>query len=158
VTDAHDGTPVVGARVSLLIPAFDGEGVAATTTTTEDGSFALRALSADRPAGARLRVSAPHHATLTEPLPRDGVLSISVVARRRALIERLVNWARQAGRPWSRGPEPTPLALARVARGEKRQDVEIWATAINEAAFGHAPPDELHDDALLRGEPPIQRG
>jgi len=154
VTDAHEGTPVAGARVNLVVPVFDGEGVAATVTTPEDGSFTLPPIEAGRSAGARLVVAAPHHATLTEPLPRDGVLSICLVGRRRALLDRLVAWTTQAGRPFARKAEPTPHEVAQVARRERREDVEAWASAVNEAAFGPSPPDERADEALRRAEPP----
>jgi hypothetical protein len=157
VIDAHDGTPVEGARVTLVVPVFDGEGVAATFTTAADGAFAIAHVAAAKQEGARLVASARHHTTLAQPVPPDGILAVCLVSRRRALLERLVNWARNAGRPWARrrGGEPTPLDVAEAARHFNQADVSAWAAAIEEAAFGVIPPDERKEDEIIAREPTV---
>ena len=157
VVDAHDGAPVEGARVSIVVPVFDGEGVAATQLTTAEGSFTLAHVQAAKNDGARLVVSAPFHATLSRAAPPDGVLAVCLVSRRRALLNRLVAWAARSGRPWARGDEPTPLELAEVAQHRRHPDVAEWATAIAEAAYGPVAPDERREDAIVAREPAIPR-
>jgi hypothetical protein len=155
VLDAHDGVAIAGARVSMVVPVFDGEGVAAAQTTGPDGSFSIAHVEAARNDGARLVVTAPHHTTLTEPAPADGTLAICLVSRRRTLVDRLVAWAKSAGRPWGRGKEPTPLELAEAARRHNQPDVEGWAAAVAEAAYGPAAPDERRETDILGREPPL---
>jgi hypothetical protein len=155
VLDAHDGDAISGARVSLVVPVFDGEGVAATHTTGEDGQFALPHVEAARQQNARLVVTAPFHTTLAGSAPRDGVITIALVSRRRTLLDRLVSWASRAGRPWSRRTEPTPFEVAEVARRKRQTEVAAWASAVGEAAFGFSPPDERREEELAAREPPL---
>jgi hypothetical protein len=157
VIDAHDGAPVEGARVTLVVPVFDGEGVAATFTTVADGAFSIAHVPAAKQEGARLVASARHHTTLAQPVPPDGILAVCLVSRRRALLDRLVGWARRAGRPWARrrGGEPTPLDVAEAARHFNQADVSAWASAIEEAAFGAVPPDERKEGEIVAREPTV---
>jgi hypothetical protein len=155
VLDAHDGDPVLGARVSLVVPVFDGEGVAASHTTAEDGQFALAHVDAAREKGARLVVTAPFHTTLEGPAPVDGVVTIALVSRRRTLLDRLVSWSSRAGRTWNKRGEPTPFEIADVARRRQKTDVATWAVAVGEAAFGVAPPDERREIELTKAEPSL---
>jgi hypothetical protein len=159
VLDAHDGTPIGEARVSIVVPAFDGEGVAGSHTTLSDGRFALPHVDTARQQGAHLVVTAPFHTTLSGPAPRDGLITIALVSRRRTLLDRLVSWSRRAGRPWShpsRGSgEPTPFEVAELARRRRQGEVAAWASAVGEAAFGIAPPDELREAELTKREPAV---
>jgi hypothetical protein len=155
VVDAHDGFAIAGARVSIVVPVFDGEGVAAAQTTGQDGSFSLAHVEAARNDGARLVVSAPHHTTLSGPAPADGTLSICLVSRRRTLVDRLVSWATASPRPWGRGKEPTPFELAEAARRHDQPDVEGWAARVAEAAYGPTSPDERLESEILAHEPPL---
>jgi hypothetical protein len=159
VLDAHEGTPIGAARISIVVPAFDGEGVAASYTTQSDGRFSLPHVDAARQQGAHLVVTAPFHTTLSGPAPHDGLITIALVSRRRTLLDRLVSWSRRAGRPWShpsRGSgEPTPFEVAELARRRRQGDVATWAAAVGEAAFGIAPPDERREAELKKGEPPV---
>jgi hypothetical protein len=139
----------------MVVPVFDGEGVAAAQTTGPDGSFSIAHVEAARNDGARLIVTAPNHTTLTEPAPADGTLAICLVSRRRTLVDRLVAWAKSAGRPWGRGKEPTPLELAEAARRHNQPDVEGWAAAVAEAAYGPVAPDERRESDILGREPPL---
>ena len=159
VIDAHDGTAIDGARLSVVVPVFDGEGVAASYTTHADGRFSLPHVDAARQQGARLVVTAPFHTTLSGPAPRDGLVTVALVSRRRTLLDRLVSWSRRAGRPWShpaRGSaEPTPFEVAEIARRRRKGEVATWAAAVGEAAFGFAPPDERREAELTKHEPPL---
>jgi hypothetical protein len=154
VIDAHEGTPVAGARVSIVVPAFDGEGIAASYVAGADGAFALMHVEAARNEGARLVVTAPFHSTLSGPTPPDGVLTVCLLSRRRALLDRLVGWASRAGRPWARRKEPTPLEIAEVARHRREPEVAGWAAEVDEAAYGPRPPDERREHDIVTREPP----
>ena len=151
--DAHDGTPVVGARVAVLIPAFGGEGVATSTYSDETGTFRLEHVADLPPEGARLEAAARWHATLERPLPPAGHVAIGLVTRRRALLERLVRWAVKKGRPFMDRGEPTPGAVARAAHQQRRSEVESWARAVERAAYGREPVDETEERKVKEREP-----
>jgi hypothetical protein len=153
VRDAHDGHPVAAAQLQILVPAFQGEGVAGSAVTGSDGGFRLSEPAGARTEGARLRVTAPQHSALMRHLPPPGHVVVSLVTRRRALVERLVSWARSRGAPWAGALEPTPGAIAGLARERDHVVVERWARAIEDAAFGPAPPDEPRERALHEAEP-----
>jgi len=157
VIDAHDGTPIEGARITLVVPVFDGEGIAASFMTAADGAFSIAHVPAARQEGARLVAMARHHTTLAQPAPPDGVLAVCLVSRRRALLDRLVAWARGAGRPWvrRRGGEPTPLDIAEAAKHFNQNEISAWAAAVEEAAYGKVPPDERREDEIVAREPPV---
>ena len=135
VVDAHDGTPVVGARVRVLAPSFVDVDVIVEAHTDERGEFVLEVRSALK--DLRLRVESPLHAELERPLPAPSDVVISVVSRRRMLLQRLIDWARRAGKPWDQPPEPTPGQVARVARSQpRRHEVAAWAENLERKAFG----------------------
>jgi hypothetical protein len=154
VSDAHDGQPIVGARVQVLLPSFrDSEPSALTAVADARGAFQLPALQHPLPEGARLRVWAPLHSEVERPLPPQGRVSITLTSRRRAVLRRLIRWARALGAPWARGGEPTPGEIADIAvrRGDPR--TARWAESIQAAAFGRAPVDEALEAALREAEP-----
>lgn len=162
VVDAHDGAPVALAVVTLVAPAFGGESIAATTRTASDGAFALGAFRAER--GVRLRVEAPLHATLEQALPPPGELVVALASRRRRLLDRLVEWSRSAGGAWQPSPEPTPGQIARIAARMRGSDetvgsgppperVEVWAHALEDAAYGTSPVDETVERDIAALEP-----
>src|SRR6266508_3565816 len=111
VVDAHDGSPVEGATLEVLVPTFPGTrdgagGMAAQTTTDDTGHFTISETTFGP--GAVLRVRARWHAPLERPLPPPSELAIPIVARRRRLLERLVHWAAREWGPWPGVREPTP--------------------------------------------------
>jgi hypothetical protein len=154
VIDAHDGHPVPGAQVELVLPSFRG---AATnrvhSVADEAGRFELPALQDPLPEGARLRVWAPLHSDVERPLPPQGRVSIALTSRRRAVLRRLVRWARSLGAPWARGGEPTPGEVADIAlrRGDPR--TARWAEDVQAAVFGDAPVDAATEASLRAAEP-----
>ena len=145
VRDAHDGTAISPAAVSFIGPGASRQ-VLLQLRTAGDGSF--RAETAGFPSGSLVEVTAPLHATLTAPLPVPGVLELSLISRRRALMERLVRWAERQGKPWTRSNgEPTPADIASVASSEAEPGVERWARGLERLAFGAEPPDAASEQA-----------
>jgi len=140
VTDAHDGSPVPGARLAVVAPAFEGDGVVARAIADENGAFTLEAAYRS---DARLVVDAVEHSTHEQALPPPSILGVALITRRRALVERLVRWARQKGAPFDGVPEPTPGHVRRVASRASAQDVEVWAGRVEQAAYG---PDAVGAD------------
>jgi hypothetical protein len=135
VRDAHEGTVLSGATVALERHAFGRTEVLATTTSDPSGGFVLHAPRAE--AGDHLAVEAPLHSRVTQPAPPFGVVRVALVSRRRAIVARILEWARRKGARFE--PEPTPgqvkRALARDAATAR------WAEAVEEGAFGSAEVD-----------------
>jgi hypothetical protein len=135
VVDAHDGSAVARARVSVQVPSFPGTpvNVIVSVFANEAGEFEFDLETAPAQE-AELVVEAPLHVDLRQKLPAGGVLEIAVVSRRRKLLERLVAWARRRGPPYDVRPEPTPGQVRRAAESGNPAVAE-WAGAIEQAAF-----------------------
>lgn len=145
VRDAHEGTPVSPAVLSFIGPGSHGP-VLHQARVNAEGGFELE--GATFPPDTSVEVTAPFHATLRAPLPPPGVLELSLVSRRRALLERLVRWAEKRGKPWTRSAgEPTPAHVVAAARGEAEPQVERWARGMEQLAFGPTPPDAASEIA-----------
>lgn len=176
--DAHDGYAIAGARVAAERRGFpaaavavagegprddsgndDGMTVLAETVTDQAGSFALRlppgSAAAAQP-GDELTCEGPLHGELRRPLPEPGELDVALVLRRRALLDRLVAWARRRGLPFDARPEPTPGHVRRAAAGEFT--VARWADAVERAAFGGQVVDARAEGEIERLVPADQRG
>jgi hypothetical protein len=150
VLDAHDGTPIHDAVIHVRVPSFAGDGVIASGSSDATGSFLL---SGAHVAGARIHVNAKHHSPLDASLPSSGRLQISLITRRRALLDRLVSWARSRGAPFDGSrSEPTP-ADVRLAAREVGESVEVWTARVESAAFGPSPVDEATEQAIRSLEP-----
>jgi hypothetical protein len=159
VLDAHDGTPLAAAVISIVATAFPtpvrprhGDEIAEAhptpeVETDEVGRFSFRATSSS--AGACLRVRAPWHETLEQPLPQPGELTVYLVSRRRHLLSRLVDWSRSERAVNDAVAEPTPRQAASGHGG----DVAVWASAVEAAAFGPTPVDEQREKTVLMLEP-----
>lgn len=150
IVDAHDGTAILAARVSVIAPAFQGDGVVARATSDERGEFVL---DAKHRTDARLVVEAPAHSKLEQALPLPGVLRITLVTRRRTLLERLVRWAQRSGAPFDAQPEPTPGHVRRAAFRAQDDEVEVWAGGVESAVYGPTMVDEQLETQLMAGEP-----
>lgn len=150
VLDAHDGMPIAGARLSVVAPAFQGDGIIARATADERGTFVL-----DVPyrSDARLVIEAEEHSKYEQALPQPGVLRVALITRRRALLERLVRWARRSGAPFDMQPEPTPGHVRRAAFRANNAEIESWARAVEQAAYGPAVVDEGVEATLFNDEP-----
>lgn len=151
VIDAHEGTPIENASLTILLPTFGNEGVAARCLTDAEGRFELPA--AERVEGARMQIAARWHSTMTKDLPPAGYLQVSLLSRRRALLARLVDWATRMGKPWSIPGEATPGHVATVAAERRADDVVLWADAVEQAAFGPEPPDAATEERVAAQEP-----
>jgi hypothetical protein len=153
VSDAHDGSPVQGAKLSIIVPAFEGDGVAARASTDEKGAFSIEGASISSSSGARLVVESDAHSTYEQALPPPSVLSVALVTRRRAMLDRLVRWARRQGAPFDGPPEPTPGHVRRVAARSNIGDVEAWAQNVEHIAFGPDVVDEQAEQHVRATEP-----
>jgi hypothetical protein len=155
VIDAHDGEPLVGVEVSVTRPTFEGSGVLASVTTDASGLFTLE-MEGTAPGEATLRAEGALHAAIEQSLPPAGEVRIALVTRRRALLDRLVKWARAKGSPWDGTREPTPGHVRRVAARSDSEGVEQWAGSIENAAFGPAPVDRAVEREVRSREPGAQ--
>ena len=157
VVDGHEGTAVAGARVAIERPGFERAAVVAEATTDSDGAFVL-APFAIQP-GDRLVAEGPFHGALQLPVPAFGEIRVALVSRKRALLDRLVAWARRRGRPFDAQPEPTPGHVQRMAR--PGDAVKVWADAVERAMYSGAAIDagsEAEVNRLAPGDPsPAQR-
>lgn len=156
VVDAHEGTPVAGARLSIVVPAFQGDGVIARAETDEHGTFSFEPA---HPRDARLVVEAELHSTFEQALPPPSALHVALITRRRALLDRLVRWARHQGAPFDAVAEPTPGHVRRAATrlemqdGERWTAVEKWAAKVEGSAFGPDPVRAGDEEAVRAAEP-----
>jgi hypothetical protein len=154
VVDAHEGSPVRGARVWIERGTFEGRSVLASVATDAHGAFELPGI--ERSVGdEQMAFEAPLHARLVQPLPPPGDLSIALVLRRRALLGRLVSWARKRGRPFDVKPEPTPGHVRRAAADDFQ--TARWADAVERAVFGGGEVDARMEGEIERMAPPDPR-
>jgi hypothetical protein len=148
VTDAHEGTPIRGARVWIERGTFEGRAILTSVETDAEGRFTLPGIgpvAGDEHMAAEARL----HARLVQDLPAPGEISIALAERRRALLARLVKWARRRGAPFDVRPEPTPGHVRRAASGEFA--AARWADAVERVVFGPGEVDaraELDVDRL----------
>src|SRR6202020_657092 len=157
VTDADDATGIPVARVQIERPAFGRAEVLASVATDDDGRFELP--PTERHLGDELSIEAPLHVALRRPLPPPGDLDAQLVQRKRALLGRLVGWAKLRGRPFDARPERTSGHVRHVAGEDFR--VARWADAVERAAYGGEPVDarvEADIDRLAPGAPNAQAG
>lgn len=150
VVDAHEGTTVRGARVWIERGTFEGRSILASVAADAHGQFTLPGV--DGLVGdEQMAVEAPLHARLVQPLPPPGELSIALVLRRRALLARLVTWARRRGRPFDVKPEPTPGHVRRAAADDFQ--TARWADAVERAVFGGGEVDARMENEIERMAP-----
>jgi len=149
LTDADDGTGIAGARVQIERPAFGRAEILGTTVTDDEGQFELPRVES-RP-GDELAFEAPLHVPLRRTLPQTGELDAQLVLRKRALLGRLVVWAKLRGRPFDARPEPTPGHVRRAAGDDFR--VARWADAVERAAFAGEPVDARVESEIDRLAP-----
>jgi hypothetical protein len=150
VVDAHEGTPVRAARIWVERGTFDGRSVLASVAADADGAFELAPIEGIV-GDEQMAVEAPLHARLVQPLPSPGVLSIALLLRRRALLARLVGWARKRGRPFDVKPEPTPGHVRRAAADDLQ--TARWADAVERAVFGGGDVDARMESEIERMAP-----
>jgi hypothetical protein len=155
VRDAHEGFAISPAAISFIGPG-PHRPVLLELRTNAEGGFEVDGMAFPRE--TRVEVTAPFHATLSAPLPVPGVLELSLVSRRRALLDRLVRWAERRGTPWSRPVgEPTPDHIAGVAVSEAEPHVERWARRLEHLVYGPNAPDAATEQAAGVTEDPKVR-
>lgn len=155
VLDAHTGSPVTRASVEVLLPGVETARTLARVEADDEGRFELDAsvVQEDRGATPRLKIGAPDYSALDRPLPKGGHLVIHLVTTRRAILGRLVNWARRRGTPWGGPLPPTPAHVAHIAEGRREEATARWARDVETAVFGPENPTEETERALQRQEP-----
>ncbi len=149
VVDAHEGTPVAGARVAIERASFDQVEARSVATSDATGGFFLGA--ADVLPGDRLVAESSLHARTAQPAPQPGELRVALVTRRRALLERLVTWAARRGRPFDARPEPTPRHVRNAAR--PGDAVAAWADAVEQAVYAGTAIDAQGEEEVDRLAP-----
>jgi hypothetical protein len=157
VVDGHEGIPIAGVRVALERPGFERAEIVADAMSGADGAFVLA--PAEVKPGDRLVAEGPLHGAYRAPAPPFGEVRVALVSRRRALLDRLVAWARRKGRPYDAHPEPTPGHVRRMARGGG--EAGKWAEAVELAAFSGDAVDaqkEAEVDRLAPGDAPPAPG
>ncbi|HZO13524.1 MAG TPA: carboxypeptidase regulatory-like domain-containing protein, partial [Polyangiaceae bacterium] len=137
-----------GVRIVVRAPTLEGDGVVLSTESDERGRFAFELDK--RPEAAELCATSRSHSEERRPLPPAGTLRIALVTRRRAVLRRLVSWARVRGVPYDQAPEPTPGHVRGVA---DRDEVRTWASGVEHAAFGPDEVDEGMETELRDREP-----
>jgi hypothetical protein len=166
VFDAHEGAPIRGAAIAVVLAGFPGaDGSTGTRVLAERiaddaGQFALAEPAFPR--GALLRISAPTHGPIEIPLPPPSDLSIAMVSRKRNLLERVVKFALREWGAWDDSRrDPTPDQVARRARREadpiasdgRAKQIEAYARATESAAFGPGTVDASTETEVLGLEP-----
>ncbi len=157
VVDGHEGTPIAGVRVTLERPGFERAEIVADTASGADGTFFLAPPQVNP--GDRLVAEGLLHGAHRAPAPPFGEVRIALVSRRRALLDRLVGWARRKGRPYDVHPEPTPGHVQRMARAG--DGAGPWAEAVERAAYSGDAVDaekEAEVDRLAPGDAPAASG
>jgi len=150
VTDAHEGYPIANATLKVVVPTFEGDQPLAETKSDEVGAFAIEV---DKVDGARLLVEGDFHAVHQQVLPPPSVIRVALVTRRRALLDRLVRWAKLRGAPYDGHKEPTPGHVRRVASRADATEVETWARKLEHAAFSDSPVTRDVESQVRDAEP-----
>lgn len=148
VVDAHEGTVVTGAVIELCRPGFAREEVVLSVRSNDEGAFSIPAHETEKQKTYRLLIRARNFAKLALALPPPGHVKVYVVSTRRALLERLVSWTKRRGHPFDSKAEPTPDWVAEVAHSKRQPEVEAWAKAVSNAAFGATPPVDAEQPDL----------
>ena len=176
VIDAHERTPIERARVAIEHVSFGAPEILESVVTDADGRFTIGHQAKKDQLGlsslgwnhrgrtlvdldARLVIDAPLHATLKKRLPPSGEVEIALVSRKRAILDRLVEWARLRGKPYDARPEPTPAHVVRAAQG-KEGTIGEWAAAIEHAAYAPGDVDarvEQEIEAIAPTNDPLAR-
>jgi hypothetical protein len=155
VVDAHEGGPVKGARVWIERGTFEGRSIVASVETDFDGRFVLPGIGP--PAGDEMIAAEGRlYARFSQELPAPGEIAIALAQRRRALLARMVKWARRRGPPFDARPEPTPGHVRRAASGEF--GTARWADAIERAVFGPGEIDARIEQEVERLAPEDRKG
>ncbi len=150
VVDAHEGFAVKNARVWIERGTFEGKQVLESVAVDARGGFVL-AGEYTLDGGEQMAAEGPLYARHVQPVPQAGELSIALVLRRRALLARLVKWAKRAGTPFDQRPEATPGHVRRAAGDDFK--TARWADAVEKAVFAGGDIDARAEREIDRLEP-----
>lgn len=153
VVDAHESTPIEGARVWVDRAGFKERLVLGMVYTDKDGRFDLSVREVGP--GDELAAEAALHSALRQGVPASGEIDVSLVLRKRKVLERLVRWARARGGSFDGKPEPTPAHVREAARGDFA--TADWADRVEQAAFGPITVDAALEEELKRRTPDAKR-
>ncbi|MGC4063353.1 MAG: hypothetical protein QM784_01600 [Polyangiaceae bacterium] len=148
VVDAHEGTPLCDAQIAVYQAGFGTIHLLYETLSDTQGTFSIPTDLLGGASGCELAVRSHGYAAFRTALPLPGHLKIHLVSVRRALLDRLVDWAKRRGAPFRTKAEPTPDWIAEVAHSRGHADVERWANAVSAAAFGPLVPPEVQAPEL----------
>jgi 5-hydroxyisourate hydrolase-like protein (transthyretin family) len=149
VVDAHEGHPLGSVRIALLQQGFGRSTVLFETHSDGDGAFRIPRSAVQKGTYCELVVETIAYASFATELPPPGQVRLYLVSVRRAILDRLVVWAKRRGVPYRSKSEPTPDWVAEVARQRGNRDLEQWAQAVSTAAFGKEPPLDAQSRELL---------
>jgi hypothetical protein len=152
VTDVHDGVPVPDARLSVERAGFEGVQVLTETLSDVTGAFVLPPVES-RPSDV-LVVEGRLHANLRRALPPSGEIVVALVLRKRALLDRLVAWARRRGTPYDMTADPTPGHVREAAGSDLV--VARWADAVETAAYAGGDVDKQGQTRVDTLAPPSE--
>jgi hypothetical protein len=144
IVDAHSGDPIAQAIVRLERTSFTQSEPLAQAITDRKGAFEIApppSALAPRAEGLVLVAEARLFSHLVQPAPAFGELRVALVARRRKLLDRLVEYARWSVRG---GPDPTPgdvRAHAKKRPAAEGEKIALWADRVEQAAYGGAEVD-----------------
>ena len=119
------------------------------THSDDLGRFEIPHQPVEADVACRLEIKASGFARLGLTLPSPGRIKVHLVSVRRAVLDRLVAWAKRRGQPFDSKAEPTPDWVAEVARSKGHPAIEAWAKSVSVAAFGMDGPDNPERDDLL---------
>ncbi|MBM4374513.1 MAG: hypothetical protein FJ095_05460 [Deltaproteobacteria bacterium] len=150
VLDAHDNRPIAGAIVRVRRPALDGDGLLQEILTDSLGTFEFTTDVATT-RELVLDVRAEDYVPESKSLPSGGRLTVALITRRRALLQRFVAWAKRTGATRERRGEPTPAEVRATLRDIP--GAVTWASEVEQAAFGPDRLDVATDERLHAEEP-----
>jgi hypothetical protein len=149
VVDAHEGQPLAKVRVALVKRGFDGSNAFFEVHSDESGSFSIPRSAVPEGTSCELSVEVASYTPFKTELPPPGRLKLFLVSTRRAILDRLVSWTKRRGLPFRSKSEPTPDWVASIAHQRGNRDVELWAQAVSEAAFGPNVPLDVQRPDLV---------
>jgi len=150
VVDAHDGVALAGVELVVQRAVLDGDGVVLRISSDSNGGFAFEVPQSQR-GELRFEARSPRHSIESRSLPTGGTLTVALVTRRRAVLERLARWTRRAGPPFASATDATPADVRTLAEG--RDDIVRWSGAVERTAYGPTEVDAAAEAELRALEP-----
>lgn len=143
-----------GAKVELFRIEATRRELLEAAVSAPDGSFSFAEVYSEQP-DWEVECSAEGYPPL-RLRPAQVTLRVGLVAKKRALLRAFLKWLELANY-WSpkRRPLPTPLEAAALARQDGREDVVLWAEALNAHLYGPQSEGDAPDQDLPPEPPPL---